>query len=203
MAVNYPFYLRVILVFVVCYRFIESVYIGKYWGMMFTSGSFGFHLVFLLLLLTWSFRQDCMAYIKDKKFLHLVSSLVIVLSIIFGISMRKVIQYSFQKPSIFKADHDGYYKGISIDFKEDSTYIVNRYDLGNHYSHGNFTIQNGLIVLDKDTIADLIVSRYFKLDSLNETRILYQVSELGDVLNDEVSFNILSSKKGELCSPFH
>lgn len=144
-----------------------------------------------------------MAYVKDRKLLHLVSSLVIVLSIISGISMRKVIQYSFQKPSIFKADHDGYYKGISIDFKEDSTYIVNRYDLGNHYSHGTFTSQNGLIILDEDTIADLIVSRYFKLDSLSETPTLYQVTESGEVLKDEVSFNILSNIKGELCSPFH
>lgn len=202
MTINYPFYLRIILVFVVCYRFLESVYMGKHFGILFTSGSFGFHLAFLLILLFWSFKQDCIAYVKGKKMLHLVSSLVIVLSIITGISMREMIQYNFEKPDLMRVDHDGYYKGISIDFKTDSSYIVNRYDLGNHYTHGDFTFKNGLFVLDQDTISDLIVSRYFKLDTIENKVTLFQTDQLGEIIKEAVSFNILSNKKGELCSPF-
>lgn len=192
MNLNLPFYLRIFLVFLACFRFIESVYDGYHYKILYTSGSFHFHIAFLIILLIWSFQRDCMLYVRHRRFLHLISTISIVFSLIVGISLRGLVDSSFEKPTMIKVDHDGYYKGISIDFKMDSTYIVNRYDLGNHYTHGSYHIQDSVITLDKDTVTDLIHSRYLVIHKVSDKKsIVYQTNKDGEPLLKEVSFDVI------------
>lgn len=104
-----------------------------------------FYLILLIINLVWAFSF----YGEKKKHIVFLPILIGILMILPILIIKKNIRQEFNKPTLLRGYYDGDFNGVSIDFKEDKTYIINNYVIGfNEYEYGIYTIKNDSIFLD-------------------------------------------------------
>lgn len=107
------------------------------------------YLLLLIISVVWSFNE----YKKRKKRIVFLPIFIGILIISFVFIVKRDIYQEFNKSSLIKVYYDGDYNGVSVDFKQDGTYIINNYVIGfNEYEYGNYTIKDDSIFLKANEI---------------------------------------------------
>lgn len=103
------------------------------------------YLLLLIISIIWSFNE----YKKRKKHIAFLPIFIGILMISFVFIVKRDIYQEFNKSSLIKVYYDGDYNGVSVDFKQDSTYIIDDFSIGfNHYEYGYYRIEGDTISLD-------------------------------------------------------
>lgn len=86
---------------------------------------------------------------KRKKHIVFLPIFIGILIISFVFIAKRDIYQEFNKSSLIKVYYDGDYNEVSVDFKQDGTYIIDDFSIGfNHYEYGYYRIEGDTISLN-------------------------------------------------------
>lgn len=160
--------------------------------MVFQEIFFGFLLFIFLIFLGFSINKDFKKFKTSQSFKSYFPSLIGLLILIsFGVTSL-VLSMRDNSPTIIHASYDGDFNGAWFEFKEDGTYkFVDHAGIGADITRGNYQMRDSIIILDKSTIGNVIVSNKLavRIDSTGVKR-LFQIDEKHSVLNDGFKFII-------------
>lgn len=160
--------------------------------MVFQEIFFGFLLFLFLIFLGFSINKDFKKFKISKLWKSYFPSLIGLLILVsFGVTSL-VLTVRDNSPTIIHASYDGDFNGAWFEFKEDGTYkFVDHAGIGADITRGNYQMRDSIIILDKSTIGNVIVSNKLavRIDSTGVKR-LFQIDEKHSVLNDGFKFII-------------
>jgi len=155
--------------------------------MIFQEIFFGFLLFLFLIFLGFSLNKDFKKFKISKSWKSYFPSLIGLLILVsFGITSL-VLDMRDNSPTIIHAGYDGDFNGAWFEFREDGTYkFVDHAGIGADITRGNYQMKDSIIILDKSTIGNVIVSNKLaiRIDSTGEKK-MFQIDEKHSVVNDK------------------
>ncbi|WP_262152193.1 hypothetical protein [Chryseobacterium foetidum] len=155
--------------------------------MIFQEIFFGFLLFLFLIFLGFSLNKDFKKFKISKSWKSYFPSLIGLLILVsFGVTSL-VLDMRDNSPTIIHAGYDGDFNGAWFEFREDGTYkFVDHAGIGADITRGNYQMKDSIIILDKSTIGNVIVSNKLaiRIDSTGEKK-MFQIDEKHSVVNDK------------------
>jgi len=117
---------------------------------------------FVLFILTLSYEVSQFKISKKLKDFTFTVISIVTLILVIGLSIK--IDNDFSKPTLLKAVEDYETTRVSLDFKKDGTYIFDSYSYGaNFYKYGTYKISGDTIIMDKDNIDRVIITKRLEI----------------------------------------
>lgn len=109
-----------------------------------------------IIVLLWTIIMDIKLYRIQRRVQNFSFTFLCFLCLGTILLLQRHIVNRFNSPTLLKVFYDGDYNGISIDFKENGTYIFENSAIGmSDYTYGSYGIDGNIIHLDRDTIANI------------------------------------------------
>ncbi|NSL86405.1 hypothetical protein ECE50_006170 [Chitinophaga sp. Mgbs1] len=136
--------------------------------------------------------NDIEKFLQQRQWQQLLPTVTAILFTGLTSATLALLQLRDSSPTLLFAGTDGQENsGASLELREDGTYKLSSYALGTDHYRGRYTLQDSLILLDKDNIGAiteshiLVIRKEFRQDA-----VLYQLDSGGCMLEEAVSFVI-------------
>jgi len=159
-----------------------------------------------LIFLIWSLFTDLDYFQKKKKVSSLIPTCLGAIFIVIIYIWNVKINSNFDKPTLIRIHYDGDFNGTGIDFKTDGTYIVDNYAIGmSDYFYGNYIIEGKIIILDRDSIDNVIMTNQLEIkskvieysDQAKTEKYVYQINGKGNILKHVTEFRLVVDNRSE------
>ncbi|MEE1897939.1 hypothetical protein V1389_06315 [Flavobacterium rakeshii] len=196
--------LRQITILIIGFTLIYITWRSKYESSLFDAMFYPPLLLTGIILALVTLYKEIKLYLKEKKFFNFAFT---GCSLIFTITIAVLINNintTFNKPTLLRAYYDGDFNGSSIDFKTDSTYILENSAIGfSAYIYGNYKINQNKITLDTNNLDSVIETDKLEIrevkiqynDSIKKEKQLFQIDEQGKIINNFTIFKITEDNR--------
>lgn len=145
-----------------------------------------------LCLVVFVIRHDARTYRQTKNILSYTPTICFIVMVGFCCSLQYYYYRREHVPVLVYGNYDGDYNGTSIALRNDGTYQVNNYCLGDCFFYGKYTMRDSIVTLDRDLI-DNVVTRHLVIRR-SETAII-QVDTNGQELTEYDRFRLIKDNR--------
>jgi len=195
--------MRMIPIALVGSMLIYLAWLSKHRTIFFNEAAFAIGALLGCLLLIRTARKDLRTFRAKGGVFSFATTIAATLLALMIIGMKWRIHNDFNKPSLLQVFYDGDYNGTSIDFKKDGTYIFDNAAIGlSSFLYGTYTIRGNRIVLDKNNLDGVVVSRVLEVVNRpgdaapdKKEKFLLQVWESGHIIEDATTFRVVADNR--------
>ena len=158
---------------------------------------------FILILLfivffTITFRHDFKTFKVSKNYKSFLFTAIGIFIIILNIGCQWYLSSRDNSEILLKVFYDGDYNGSSLEFRKDGTYkFGNGNGLGESIQRGNYTMNDSIIILDRDNIDNVIESKTLVIrNELNGADAkIFQIDKNFNLIDRATQFRVVYDKR--------